>query len=190
MILVAEISLAGELSIGSKLPQADRKMKNVDGKTITVLDAKGSRGTVVAFWCNNCPVVKAYKTRMVKHAGEYKAKGIGFIAVNANDPAKSSGDSLENMVKDAKKHGYVFPYVVDEGSQMAKAMGASRTPHVFLFDAENRLAYVGGIDDSMNSPDAVKTPWLKNAMDALVEGKKPATQKTKAFGCSIKWSSK
>lgn len=190
VVLALDMSFAGEIALGSRLPMANHKMKSVDGKMVAVQDIRGTHGTLVAFWCNHCPVVKAYKTRLVKLAEAYGPKGIGVIAVNANDPGKASGDSLVGMVKDAKKFGYNFPYVVDDGSVLAKALGASKTPHVFLFDAESTLVYVGGIDDSMKSPDEVRTPWLKNAMESLVNGKKPELQKTRAFGCSIKWYSK
>jgi thiol-disulfide isomerase/thioredoxin len=182
--VVCTAGVAAEMEIGAKMVKADRQMKNIDGKMIALNGVKGEHGTVVAFWCNHCPVVKKYKGLMVKLANEYSGKGIGFVAVNANDPAKVAADSFDAMVKDAEKHGYKFAYTVDAGSELAKAMGASRTPHIFLFNAKAELAYVGAIEGGEGKN------WLKDAMDALIGGKDVPVAKSKAFGCSIKWYAK
>lgn len=178
---------AAELQLGQVMPRPDLKMKNVDGWMISYQDIKGPKGTVVAFWCNHCPFVKKARLRFIELAKLYQPKGISFIAVNANSPAAYEEDSFENMQRIAKQYDYPFPFVVDEGSALAHALGAARTPHIFLFDAGDTLVYVGAIDDAPGSPDQVQHAWLQNAMDSLLSGETVAVPRSKAFGCSIKF---
>ena len=94
------------------------------------------------------------------------------------------------MQRRAKDRGFTFPYVVDEGSDVARAFGASRTPEVFLFDAAGKLVYHGTIDDNHQNAANAKEHYLKDALEALVAGKEIAVKETKAVGCSIKFYSK
>ncbi|MFC1468052.1 thioredoxin family protein [Verrucomicrobiota bacterium] len=165
----------------------DLKMKNIDGWMLSYADIKGAKGTVVAFWCNHCPFVKKARLRFIELANTYQSEGIAFLAVNSNTPKKFEGDSFENMQKIAEQFGYPFPFVVDEGSRLALAMGGARTPHIFLFDAADKLVYVGAIDDAPGKPDEIENDWLKDAMDDLLEGRPVRTSRSKAFGCSIKF---
>jgi thiol-disulfide isomerase/thioredoxin len=178
---------AAELAPGAAMPMAGHKMRAADGKQVSVQDAGGKQGVVVAFWCNHCPVVKRYRDKVIQLAGTYQKKGIGFIAVNANDPAKVKGDSFDAMVAEAKKRGYTFPYVVDAGSRLARAYGAGKTPHIFFFDAKNRLVYVGAVDSGARRGKPPSKDWLKDAMDAVIAGKPVPEARSRAFGCSIKW---
>ena len=107
---------------------------------------------LVVFTCNACPYAKAWEERIVALGNEYRAQGIGAIAINANDPAIVAGDSYDGMQEVAKERNLQFPYVVDAGSQVARAFGATRTPEAFLFDAEGKLVYHGTIDDNHQAP--------------------------------------
>jgi thiol-disulfide isomerase/thioredoxin len=187
--------LAGEstggIAIGSKVPAAvaKTKMKNVDGKMLSITDVTGKAGTLVIFTCNHCPFAKAWEQRIVELANNYSGKGVGVMLVNANDPTTHAEDGFEEMQARAKSRGMKVPYVVDDTSGVARAFGASVTPEVFLFDKAGKLAYHGAVDDNRNEPDKVKARYLKDALDAVIAGKAPAMPETKGLGCGIKFRS-
>jgi peroxiredoxin len=180
-------SIASALAIGDGIPNKTDKLKNVDGKEITLADEAGAKGTLVVFTCNHCPYVKAWEDRIAALGNEYDKKGIGVIAINSNNPAKNPEDGFEGMQARAKDKKLDFPYAVDETSGVAKAFGATKTPEVFLFDANGKLAYHGAVDDNSESADGVKAHYLKDAMDAVLAGKAASPAETKALGCGIKF---
>ena len=175
------------LAIGASAPMRNVRMKNVNGKLVSIADAAGEKGTLVIFTCNQCPWAKKWQGRIAKTGNAAIAKGVGVIAVNSNDPAAVPGDDYQPMKQRAKELGLKFPYVVDATSEVARAFGASRTPEIFLFDAEGKLVYHGAVDDNANDEKAVENPWLDQAVDAVVTGRPVSTTETKAFGCTIKY---
>jgi thiol-disulfide isomerase/thioredoxin len=179
----------GGLALGSKAPDAaaKTKMKNVDGKMLSIAEVAGKSGTLVVFTCNHCPFAKDWEQRIVELANTYAGKGIGVVLVNANDPTTHPEDGYEEMQTRAKNRGMKIPYVVDATSGVARAFGASVTPEAFLFDKTGKLAYHGTIDDNRKEPDKVKARYLKDALDAVVAGKAPAVPETKGLGCGIKF---
>ncbi len=186
--LAASAVLAtGPLPLGASIPSADVKMKGVDGKDVTIGSQKQAAGTLVVFTCNHCPFAKMWESRIVQLGNTYRAKGVGVIAVNANDPTVASDDSYDSMVQRAKDRGMQFPYVVDATSNVARAFGATRTPEAFLFDKDGKLVYHGTIDDNGQEPDKVEKAYLKDALDAVVAGGKVPVAETKAIGCGIKF---
>lgn len=175
------------LDLGATAPDADVKMKSVDGREVSIAEIAGKQGTLVIFTCNHCPWAKAWEQRIAKLGNEYAARGIGVIAVNANDPSAYAEDDYDGMVARAKALGLQFPYVVDRGSTVARAFGAERTPEAFLFDAQGRLVYHGTIDDNAEHADQVKAAYLADALAAVAAGKPVAVKETKALGCTIKY---
>lgn len=180
--------IGGELEIGSAMPLKDFQMAGISGKNITLSNAKGDAGTLVIFSCNTCPWVIRWEDRYVTLANTYAPKGIGMIAVNSNAARFGSEDSLEEMVEHAKNNGYNFPYAQDPGSKLATAFGATKTPHIYLFNADDKLVYLGAIDDNAKNAKKVEVPFLANAIDALLAGNPINPQTTKALGCSIKFN--
>ena len=178
------------LALGQPVPLADTRMKNVNGKELSIADAKGAKGTLVVFTCNHCPWAKAWHSRIVTLGNQSVKRGVGVIAINANDPTAYPEDDFSTMQSNAKKTKMGFPYVVDATSDVARAFGATRTPEAFLFDAEGKLVYHGTIDDNAKQPDQVKARYLEDAVNALVNGKEIALAETKALGCGIKFRSK
>ena len=179
--------LAGELEIGSTMPLKDLKLADISGKNITLANAKGDVGTLVVFSCNTCPWVIRWEDRYVSLANTYAQKGIGMIAVNSNAARFGGEDSLEEMLEHAKNNGYNFPYAQDPESELASAFGATKTPHIYLFDGDDKLVYRGAIDDNAKNAKKVDVPFLANAIDALLAGNPINPQTTKALGCSIKF---
>lgn len=177
----------GELAIGAKGP--DFNLKGTDGAMHSMSSVKGPKGTAVVFTCNECPYSKGYEDRLIELAKTFAPQGIGFVAINANDPKIVPGDGFDQMVKRSKEKNLPYPYVVDDTQQVAMAYGARVTPHVFLLDAQGVLAYRGRVDDSLKSEE-VKSRDFKAALEALVSGKPVPVAETKAFGCGVKYSKK
>ena len=183
-------SARADLAIGDAVPMKDVKMAGVNGKSVTLADVAGKKGTLVVFTCNHCPWAKMWQTRVTEIGNAAGKAGIGMVAINANDPAEYPEDNMDGMKQRAKQLGIKFPYVIDATSDVARAFGATRTPEAFLFDAEGKLVYHGTIDDSPKDATAVKDAWLKNAVNEVSTGKTVTTAETKAMGCSIKFRSK
>ena len=186
-ILFFTFITAAELEVGSSMPGMDFKLKDISGKTMTLADAKGSQGTLVIFSCNTCPWVIRWEDRYVSIADTYTSKGIGVIAVNSNAARFDGDDSLEEMIKHAEKNNYNFPYVQDPRSQLASEFGATKTPHIYLFDNNDVLVYRGAIDDNATDARSVDEHFLVNALDQLLAGKSIGKPTSKAIGCSIKF---
>ena len=176
---------AEELSIGA--PGASFNLKGTDGRMHSLDNVKGTKGTAVIFTCNECPFSKGYEDRLIALAKEYQPKGIGFVAINANDPKIVPGDGFEFMVKRAQDKNFPYPYVFDETQQIAKAYGARVTPHIFLLDASGKLVYRGRVDDSLEQ-EKVKTRDFASALEALAAGQPVKIAETKAFGCGVKYA--
>ena len=186
----AEEPLPKGLGIGDPAPMTDVKMKNVDGKDVTIAGVKGAKGTLVVFSCNHCPWAKAWEERIVTLGNTWSKKGVGVIAINSNDPAVQADDGYDTMKARAKQRGMKYAYVVDETSEVAREFGATRTPEAYVFDADGKLVYHGAIDDNAHEPGKVKVRYLDDAMKSMTAGKTVATAETKALGCSIKFRAK
>ncbi|MGB4056484.1 MAG: thioredoxin family protein [Alphaproteobacteria bacterium] len=172
----------------STLHAPDFSLKNIDGKTLSLEDVQGKNGTLVMFICNHCPYVKSVIDRLVEDCKTLQKEGIGCVAIMPNDTENYLDDSFENMQKFAKKHGFTFPYLVDETQTVARAYGAVCTPDIFGFNATGRLEYRGRVDSAGPNPANDKTVReLRNAMLEIARtGKGPSAQ-TPSMGCSIKW---
>jgi peroxiredoxin len=162
----------------------DFKLKNVDGKMVSLADYKDAKGYIVIFDCNTCPYSKAYNERIIALNEKYAPKGFPVIAINAND---GSGDTFEDMVRVAKKKNLKYPYVFDNTQKIAKAYGATNTPHVFVLNKALKVSYIGAIDDNARNADAATKHYVADAVDALLASKPVPVTKTKAIGCGIKW---
>ncbi|MBP9924453.1 MAG: thioredoxin family protein [Cyclobacteriaceae bacterium] len=162
----------------------DFKLKNVDGKMISLANYKEAKGFIVIFDCNTCPYSKAYNERIIALNKKYSNSGFPVIAINAND---GSGDTFEDMIRLAKKKDYKFPYVFDQTQAIAKAYGATNTPHVFVLDKNLRVSYIGAIDDNPRKAQDVTKRYVEDAVDALLANKPISVTKTKAIGCGITW---
>jgi peroxiredoxin len=132
----------------------DFALKGVDGKTYTLADVRGPKGTLVVFICNHCPYVKASISRITAEAKALREIGIGTIAIMPNDTAAYREDSFDNMKLFAANHGFTFPYVIDEAQEVARTYGAQCTPDFFGFNAQDELQYRGRLDASRIQPVA------------------------------------
>lgn len=152
------------------------------GKPVALKDLVArNKATVLMFIATQCAVSNAYNTRMAELGKEYQAKGIAVIGINSN-----KNEPVREIVEHAKKQGFTFPVLKDDGNKIADAYDAQHTPEIYVVDAKGVLVYHGRIDESQRDPKAVKSPDLRNALEAILAGKPVPAAETKAFGCSIK----
>lgn len=184
-------AIAQGYQVGDKA--ADFKLKNVNGKMVSLADFKDAKGYVVIFTCNHCPFSIAYEDRINDLNKKYAPLGYPVIAINPNDPAIAPDDSYEKMQVRAKEKNFSFPYLFDDGQKVLPLYGATRTPHVYLLEktaAGNKVAYIGAIDNNHQDASAVTEKYLENAIEALRNNKQPEPNFTKAIGCTIKIAQK
>ena len=164
-------------------------LENIDGEKTSLSDYKDAKGFIIVFTCNTCPYSVAYEDRIMALDKKYKTKGYPVIAINPNDPAAKSGDSMAAMKVRAKEKGFTFPYLLDVGQKIYPQYGASRTPHIYILERQGNkyiVQYIGAIDNSSRNPDAVTERYAEDALDAILAGQQPTTTYTRAIGCSIK----
>jgi len=168
---------------------ADFKLKNIDGKMVSLSDFKSAKGFIVVFTCNHCPYAKKYEDRIIELDKKYKAQGYPVIAINPNDPNVQPEDGYQQMIERAKQKGFTFPYLVDEGQRIYPQYGATKTPHVFVLKKENGkniVKYIGAIDNNYDNPNDVSEYYAQDAVNALIKGEPVKMTKTVAIGCTIK----
>ena len=170
-------------------PAPNFNLPATDGKSYSLKDIAGPKGTVVVFICNHCPYVRAVVDRMVADAGTLAAEGVGFVAISANDPATYPEDSFDNMKLFARAHGFRFPYVYDESQDVARAYDAVCTPDFFGLNAAGQIQYRGRLDEGRPNRPALHGA-KRELLDAMrviaATGKGPAEQ-IPSMGCSVKW---
>jgi len=165
----------------------DFVLKGVDGKTYSLADVRGPKGTLVVFICNHCPYVKASIDRIVAEAKALREIGIGTIAIMPNDTEAYSEDSFDNMKVFAAKHDFTFPYVIDETQEVARTYGAQCTPDFFGFNGHDELQYRGRLDASRMTTVANARRDLFEAMKQIAETARGPAEQIPSMGCSIKW---
>jgi peroxiredoxin len=164
-------------------------LPGVDGKVHKNADFAGEKLLLVVFWCNHCPYVQAWEGRMIALARKFGPRGVGIVAINANDAQAYPDDNLERMIERAKGKGYPFPYLRDESQDVARAYGALVTPHAMLFGPERTLLFQGRIDDRHDKPELVRHRYLEEAIEAALAGRRIDPSQLSVLGCSIKWKS-
>lgn len=158
-----------------------------DGKGYGPLDFQDKAILVVIFMCNHCPYIQATIDRMIAIQRDYQAKGVQLIGINANDAENYPEDSFEAMQAWAAEKGMNFPYLYDESQEVARAYQAQCTPDIYVFDQARLLRYHGRIDDNWKDESAVTKQELREALDALLEGRPVSEDQKPSMGCSIKW---
>ena len=185
------------LPLGSPAPDFD--LPGVDGRNWTLRDFADAKVLVVIFTCTHCPTAQYYEERIKQIVSDYKGRGVAVVGIMPNDPKSvrldelgwtDLSDTFDEMKIRAKDREYNFPYLYDGDTEtVSKAYGPVATPHVFVFDSARKLRYVGAIDDSERIAKVTKH-YLRDALDALLDGKEPPATQTKVVGCSIKWAGK
>ena len=165
----------------------DFALEGVDGRTHSLADVRGPKGTLVVFICNHCPYVRAVIRRLVEEVNALRAIGIGTIAIMPNDSESYPEDSFPNMRVFATEHGFTFPYVIDRTQDIARSYGAQCTPDFFGFNADDELQYRGRLDAGRMGPTPGGRRELYEAMMQVAQTGAGPEQQTASMGCSIKW---
>jgi len=173
------------LSIGDSAP--DFSLPATDGKTYSLKDFSGFKGLVISFSCNHCPYVLGSDEVTRKTADEFITKGIGFAVINSNSVKTRPKDSFEFMVERMETNKFPWVYLRDESQDIAKAYGALRTPHFFVFNEERKLIYTGRGVDNPRETDKMTVNDLERALSEFVAGKPISIPATNPIGCNVKW---
>jgi peroxiredoxin len=175
----------GGIRIGDRGPQFE--LPNVDGEAHSVGEPSGDAATVVYWTCNHCPYALAWHDRLLDVARDYSDRGVRILAVSSNDAERYPQDGPGAMRERVEREGgWPHPYLYDESQDVARAFGAERTPDVFVFDSDLKLRYRGAPDADYEDPDQ-NAAWLREALDAVIEGREPERAETPPVGCTIKW---
>lgn len=169
----------------------DFTLPNVDGNTVSLADYSDAKGFIVVFTCNTCPYANAYERRIMDLDKHYASRGFPVVAINPNDISQQPDDSMDKMRKRATDKGYTFPYLRDDNQEVAKAFGATKTPHAYVLNkeakAKYKVEYIGAIDDSPRDAADVSERYVESVVKSLLEGAKPKVREKRAIGCTIKW---
>lgn len=167
----------------------DFKLENIDGTMVSLSDFEDAKGFIITFTCNTCPYAIAYEDRVEALNKKYASKGYPVIAIMPNNTTIKPGDNMEAMQKRAKEKGFTFPYLIDAEQDIYPQYGATKTPHIYVLQKTkkgNIVKYIGAIDDNFQDANAVKTRYVEDAVNALLQGNEIKVKETKAIGCSIK----
>ncbi len=174
------------LDLGTRAP--DFKLPDTAGNMVSLADFAHQPALLVMFICNHCPYVKHLRDGLAAFGREYQDRGLGIVAISANDITSHPDDSPEKMAEEAAAAGYTFPYLYDETQAVAQAYHAACTPDFFLFDGDRRLVYRGQFDDSRPGNDRPVTGAdLRAAADAVLAGRPVSEEQIPSMGCNIKW---
>jgi peroxiredoxin len=173
------------ISIGGRAPSF--ALPDTGSETHELEIEPAPAATVVYWTCNHCPYALAWHDRMLDAARDYGDRGTRFLAINSNDPERYPADSYEAMKRRVDEEGgWPHPYLHDESQEVARSYGAQTTPDVFVFDRDLRLRYRGAPDADYDDPSQ-GAAWLREALDAVLDGREPERAETDPVGCSIKW---
>jgi peroxiredoxin len=170
--------------IGAPVPSLE--LPDTEGRVQALPEPGGAPATVVVWTCNHCPYALAWHDRIVDAARDYADRGVRFLAVNSNDADRYPADSPQAMRERVDREAWPFPYLWDETQEAARSWGARVTPHLFVLDGDLRLRYEGAPDSDHQDP-SLEAAWLRDALDAVLEGREPDPDLTEPVGCSVKW---
>lgn len=162
-------------------------LEGTDGKTHSLEELRGAKGTLVVFMCNHCPYVKAILDRLIRDAAELKQHGVTTVAISSNDPEQYPEDSFEEMARLAREKKFPFPYLYDESQEVARAYDAVCTPDFFGFNAKLELQYRGRLDESKKELVPGAKRELFEAMKQVAATGQGPKQQVPSMGCTIKW---
>ena len=165
------------------------ELQNIDGKMVSLSDYNNSKGVIVVFTCNTCPYAVAYEDRIVALDKAFAPKGYPVLAIMPNNIKVKPADDLSHMKKRAEEKEFTFPYLIDADQTVYPKFGATKTPHVYILKTTSKghqVKYIGAIDDNFQDAKKVKTTYVADAIEALLNGKEVPISETRAIGCTIK----
>src|ERR1700759_1324623 len=107
------------------------------GATVSLDDLTGP-ALVVTFICNHCPYVKHVAAGLPGLGRDLAGQGVAMAGISSNDVVPYPQDGPEEMVAEARQHGWTFPYLYDGTQDVALAVSAPYTPRSFVFAGGRR----------------------------------------------------
>ncbi len=191
-LVLFQAPVSSALEVGEQLPEAalDIELTDLDGNHQTLGGLWGAGGAMLVFAANSCPYVLDWADRLPTLAAFAGANQISFVLLNANERQRRDRDSPAAMAEflaqlETAPATLEMPYLVDQDSRLASALGAQRTPEVFLFDRDKQLVYHGAIDDHSGPLSEVSEHWAADALDQLVAGEEVLNSSTAPIGCAV-----
>lgn len=187
-LLLLLVITMGAMPTNSEKTIVDFKLKNVDGKIVSLESYPNTKGFIIVFICNHCPFAKLYPERMNELNAKYQSLGVPLIAISSTDTSVYENDGYDKMIAKASSEHFNFPYLYDAEQTVAKSFKAMRTPHAFVIWKENGnwvVKYNGAIDDNGAEPQNVKHHYIVEAIDSLLLGKSVEITSTRSIGCQI-----
>ena len=177
--------MAFTLNIGDAAP--DFELPATDGKTYSLADFADAKVLVVSFTCNHCPYVFGSDEATRATLERFGDQGVAMIGINANSENTHESDDFDHMVERMTEHRFPWVYARDKSQAVAKAYGALRTPHFYVFDQGRKLVYTGrGVDNPRDASQATVND-LDRTLEELLAGKPISTPVTNPLGCNVKW---
>lgn len=177
--------MAFTLQIGEKAP--DFSLPATDGKTYTLADFDEADTLVIFFTCNHCPFVLGSNEVTRETAQRFEADDVAFVGINSNSKNTHPNDDFAHMVQHMEEKGYPWVYLRDKSQDVARAYGALRTPHFYVFDRDRKLVYTGRGVDNPRDVSQMTVNDLANALEEHVAGKNVSVPLTNPIGCNVKW---
>lgn len=173
------------LQIGGRAPAF--QLPATDGKTYALEDFAGDPVLVIFFTCNHCPYVTGSDESTRKIVEKFAPRGVRFVAINSNSRNTYAEDDFPHMVERMREEKFPWIYLYDASQDVARAYGALRTPHFYVFDRERRLVYTGRAIDNPRQSEKAKTHDLERALEEHLAGKPISVPVTNPIGCNVKW---
>lgn len=177
--------MAFTLQIGEQAP--DFSVEGTDGKTYTLSDFDDAKALVIFFTCNHCPAVRGSDEATRATVERFQPQGVAFIGINSNSETTHPTDDFDHMVERMKEHNFPWVYARDKSQEAAKAYGALRTPHFFVFDADRKLIYTGRALENPRKPEECEGNDLDRALEEYLAGQPISVPMTNPKGCNVKW---
>jgi glutathione peroxidase-family protein len=163
------------------------ELPSVSGKNVSSFEYSDKSALLIIVTCNHCKYSQSYWNRIIKLAHKYEEDNLGILAICGNDAVQYPQDSFLNMMDISVQRQFPFEYLHDENQSVLKALGAERTPEVFLFNSKRELVYKGAIDDSWENEATVTSVYLEDAIEYALDGVDIDYPEVPAVGCSVKW---
>lgn len=168
----------------------DFSLPATDGNTYSLADFADAKVLVIFFTCNHCPYVIGSDELTRETVEKFAPRGVRFVGINSNSPNTYEEDSFENMVKRMAEYKFPWLYLYDATQDVARAYGALKTPHFYIFDEQRKLVYTGRAVDNPRDTTRMTVNDLENALEEHLAGKPITTPVTNPIGCNVKWEGK
>jgi len=175
------------LALGTPAPPFHVK-DIVSGRDVSLDTFADRKALLVMFICRHCPYVKHVQQGLADLGRNYASKSVGIVAISSNDAELYPDDAPDSLREMAETLGFSFPFCYDETQEIARAYNAVCTPEFYVFDEARKLVYRGQFDESRRGGTVPVTGRdIRNALDAVLDGRPVSPDQKPSIGCNIKW---